>query len=322
MILAAEKSLFNGSAHLPYGIYNDLIKDVSTKHWDRQGLIFKDRRLSRKTWIFFGVYTPDLICGIAIADAGVVATSFAYFYSFKDNVFVEDSQLVPLGFPASFDPNLNSDWQLGKYSIKTTGGTMNLEYHGKFDLKITAQQTNTGASIVAPSAGGRPFNFTFKNVCLPVELNLKYKGQNYAATGEYGAIDFTKGFPPRETIWNWLAFTGTTESGKKIGVNLVKHFNSDLENILWLDGEKTELSPATFTMNKPLDKSNWHIQTHDGILDCTLVPNGARKENVNALIMKSIFVQTYGRISGTITINGVAEKFTATGVAEDHHAVW
>lgn len=322
MISAAEKSLIKGQGHLPYGIYNDLIQDVSTAYWDKQGGLLSDRRLSRKTWIFTGVYSPDLICGIAIADAGVVATSFAYFYSFKDNIFVEDSQLVPLGFPSSFDPQLNTEWKLGKYSIQSSNGKITLGYSGKFELKMDITNNTDGASIVAPSEGKRPFNFTYKNVCLPTALTIKHNGNTYTANGKYAAVDFTKGYPPRKTKWNWLALVGKTESGKSIGVNLVKHFNNDLENILWVEGKKTALSSGTFSMEQPLDKSPWHIHTTDGILDCTLQPNGARSENVNVLIMKSIFVQAYGRISGTVVIDGVKEKFEATGVAEDHLAVW
>jgi hypothetical protein len=175
---------------------------------------------------------------------------------------------------------------------------------------------------VAPSAKGRPFHFTYKNVCLPTELKIEYEGKTYQVSGNYGAIDFSKGYPPRETVWNWLAFIGTTQTGKNVSVNLVKHFNQDMENILWVDGKKTILSSATFTMQKPFDKNSWRIKTLDEILDCTLTPSGARSENINLLVMKSIFVQAYGKISGTLLINGAKEIFTATGVAEDHHALW
>lgn len=322
MILPAQQKLFSHNAHSPFGVYHDLINDVSTAHWDVQGNIFKNRRTSRKAWIFFGVYSPELICGIAIADAGFVANAFTYFYSFKDNVFVQDNALVPLGFASTFDPNLNSEWKLGKYSIRTENGNIHFDYNGKFKLNITAQNSSNGASVVAPSKGGRPFHFTYKNVCLPTELKIEHAGKTYAVNGNFGAIDFSKGYPPRETFWNWLAFIGKTETGKNVSVNLVKHFNDELENILWVDGKKTLLSSSIFSIQKPFNKNAWQISTTDKILDCTLTPNGARSENVNIIFMKSIFVQAYGKISGTLLINGVRENFTGTGVAEDHLALW
>lgn len=322
MILPAQPRLYSGTGHLPFGVYNDLIPNVSTAPWDAEGGFFKNRRTSRKAWIFFGVYSPEIICGIAIADAGFVANAFTYFYSFKDNVFVQDNALVPFGFGSKFDPNLDSEWKLGKYRIHTENGHMHFAYNGKFKLNISTKNTKAGASVVAPSKDGRPFHFTYKNVCLPTELKIEHGGKNYEVSGNYGAIDFSKGYPPRETVWNWLAFIGATQDGKSVAVNLVKHFNEDMENILWVDGEKTLLSSATFEMRKPIDKNHWHITTDDEILNCVIVPNGARNENVNIGFMKSIFVQAYGTVRGTILINGMRETFTAYGVSEDHHALW
>jgi hypothetical protein len=82
----------------------------------------------------------------------------------------------------------------------------------------------------------------------------------YATSGNYGSIDFTKGYPPRETIWNWLSFIGNTESGKIIAVNLVDRFNANMENILWVNGQKQLLSNAKFTLQEPYDKTDWLIE--------------------------------------------------------------
>src|SRR3954469_4423062 len=101
MIQPKHSSLLENDTHIPFGVYDDLISNVDTSFWDKQGLITKKRRTERKAWIFFGVYSPELICGIAIVDAGMVATAFSYFYSLKDGVFEEDKTTVPLGFPAS-----------------------------------------------------------------------------------------------------------------------------------------------------------------------------------------------------------------------------
>jgi len=308
---------------VPFGIYDDLIKNVDTSSVDKQGFVAKKRRTERKAWIFVGVFSPELICGLAIVDAGMVATAFSYFYSFKDSLFEEDKITVPLGFPTDFNPNLDSEWKLGNYLIKTENGKMKLQYVGKYKLYMELENTANGVSIVAPSKGDRPFNFTYKNVCLPVKVQINKGNTNtYATSGKYGSIDFTKGFPPRETIWNWLSFIGITESKKSIAVNLVDRFNNNMENILWIDGQKTSLSSATFSMQAPYDKSDWNITTQDGILKCHLSPCGARSENINALVMKSKFIQPFGTLDGSVMIDGKEEKFTAIGVAEDHHAIW
>lgn len=323
MILPKQRTLLQNDTHIPFGVYEDLISNTDTSLWDKQGLLAKKRRTERKAWIFFGVFSPELICGFAIADAGMVATAFSYFYSFKDSVFVEDKITLPLGFSTDFNPNLDSEWKLGDYSIKTANGKMSMQYLGKYKMYIDAENTADGASIVAPSRDKRPFNFTYKNQCVPVKVQINNGGSNtYATSGKYGSIDFTKGYPPRETIWNWLSFIGITESEKTIAVNLVDRFNENMENILWVDGKKTLLSSATFSFQEPFDKTDWLIETKDGILSCHLSPKGARSENLNALIMKSRFIQPFGTIDGTVVIDGKQERFTAFGVVEDHHAIW
>ncbi len=323
MIQPKHSSLFENDTHIPFGVYDDLISNVDTSFWDKQGMITKKRRTERKAWIFFGVYSPELICGMAIVDAGMVATAFSYFYSLKDGIFEEDKTTVPLGFPSNFNPDLNSEWTLGNYSIKTNNGKLSMQYNGKFKMYIDAENTSNGASIVAPSKEGRPFNFTYKNQCVPVKVQINNRGvSTYATSGKYGSIDFTKGYPPRETTWNWLSFIGNTETEKIVAVNIVDRFNENMENILWVDGQKTILSPAVFSKHKPYDKTDWLIETKDGILNCHLSPRGARSENINAVILKSQFIQPFGMIDGTLMINGKPEKFTALGVVEDHHAVW
>lgn len=323
MIQPKQATLIKENQPIAFGIYEDLIQNVDTSFFDTQGLIAKRRRTERKTWIFFGVYSPDLMAGFAIADAGMVATAFSYFYSLKDGVFVEDKITVPLGFATDFNPNLESEWKLKNYSISTKNGVTKLEYNGKFKLIMEAVNNANGVSIVAPSNGNRPFNFTYKNQCVPVKVQINNGGVNtYAVSGNYGSFDFTKGYPPRETIWNWFSCIGKTETDKPIALNIVDKFNNNMENILWLDKQKYVLSNATFSIQPPLDKNDWIIETTDGIISCHLTPSGARKENINALVMKSFFTQPFGRIDGTVTINGVQEKFTAYGVVEDHHAVW
>jgi hypothetical protein len=323
MIHQPQPSLFQNDTLVPFGVYDELIPDVDTRHWDKQGFLGNRRRTERKAWIYMGVYSPDLICGFAIADAGMVATAFAYFYSFKDSVFEENKITAPLGFPTGFNPNLNSEWRLGNYLIKTSNGRLSFQYTGKFKMYIEAENPSGGVSIVAPSGEKRPFNFTYKNLCMPVKVQVNNGGINtYAVSGKYGSIDFTKGYPPRETTWNWLSFIGNTETQKSIAVNLVDQFNGNMENILWVDGEKTQLSTAVFSMQEPYDKTDWLIETRDGILNCHLSPRGARSENINALLLKSRFIQPFGTVDGTVVINGVQERFTAVGVVEDHLAVW
>jgi hypothetical protein len=320
-IQPAQPQLLKHGKPLDFGVYDDLIPHPSTTFWDDEGFPVKRRRTQRKTWIFFGVYSEQLFAGLAIVDAGLVATAFAYFYEPFTGLFVEDKITMPFGFGNSFNPSLKDEWKLGKYRIATNDNVMNIRYSGKFELNIDAVFNEKGISVVAPSPG-RPFNFTYKNLPLPVKVNVQHNGRALTAEGDFGAIDFTKGFPPRSTEWNWTSFIGHTESGRSIAVNLVDKFNGNMENILWLDGERFLLSKADFIPGKPLDKAEWSISTVEGSLKMIFSPKGVRSENLNAGLMKSIFTQPFGKYEGELNINGRIEKFTAWGVAEDHLAVW
>lgn len=321
MFLPPEKQLLKHGKPIPFGVYDDLISNPGTTFWDDEGFPVKRRRTQRKTWIFYGIYSESLFAGLAIVDAGLVATAFAYFYVPGEGLFIEDKYTLPMGFAGDFNPTLTDEWKLGKYSITTENGETRIQYKGKFALDITTAYDHKGISVVAPSEG-RPFNFTYKNMLLPVKVKVDYKGASYSATGNYGAVDFTKGYPPRTTIWNWASLIGQTHSGVKLAINLVDKFNENMENVLWLGEDRIILSNAVFQPGKPLDKGVWQIATKDKILEMRFTPSGARAENLNAGLMKSIFTQPFGKYEGIIRIGGKEESFMAWGVAEEHLAVW
>jgi hypothetical protein len=321
MLLPPEKQLLKHGKPIPYGVYDDLITQPLTTFWDDEGFPVKRRRSQRKTWVFFGVYSESLFAGLAIVDAGLLATAFAYFYIPEEGLFIEDKLTLPMGFSGDFNPSLTDEWKLGKYRIVTENGETKINYKGKFTLDISTAFDHKGISVVAPSEG-RPFNFTHKNMLLPVKVRIEYKGKSYGVVGNYGSVDFTKGYPPRTTFWNWASLIGETASGRKIAVNLVDKFNNNMENVLWIGDEKVVLSPAFFQPGKPLDKGIWKITTKDNILDMQFSPSGARTENLNAGLMKSVFTQPFGKYEGVIKTKGGEEAFSAWGVAEEHLAVW
>jgi hypothetical protein len=113
-----------------------------------------------------------------------------------------------------------------------------------------------------------------------------------------------------------------TESGIEFGVNLVGDFNNSIENALWVNGGVNQLSQATFSYGRPVEKSLWQIKTLDGKLSMEFKPLGMRGENINALLMLSRFKQPFGVFTGTVFLDGQSHKFTGYGVVEEHFAKW
>lgn len=321
MILEHQKHFTAQGKLLPFGVYDGLFGNTATKEWDTDGFLLKRRRTQRKCWLYFGAFSKDLFTGMAIVDAGMVATAFAYFYIPSEKLFVEDKITLPLGFKDSFDPHLFDSWNLGNFDIHSDGKKMKLSCKGKFNSTIETKENESGLSFLCPSKE-RPFNFTYKNLLLDSKINIEYKGKKYTSEGAIGSIDFSKGYPPRETVWNWASIIGTTENGLPIGINLVDGHNGNLENAIWIGEERLCTSKANFYVKKPFDKNTWNINTTDGIIDFQFNPYGARSENLNIVAMKSLFTQPFGEAKGILKHNGHAVSFNGFGVVEDHIAVW
>jgi len=313
----------NQNAQPPFGRYEGLIIDTDISSW--QGG-FIDRRFKRKSWIYTGIYNEEFAVGFAIADTGYLGKSFIYLYHFPTKTFIEEAGEFPFYFNNNFMPSLSSEWlfRSGKkiWQVNRNGNDLECRFEGnKIKADFTLMNYRNGMSTVAP-AGIRPFNFTYKNSGMAVQANLQFNGKDFELNGNYGVLDFTLGFPPRDTRWNWASATGKTSDGKIVGLNLVAHFNDGLENVLFLDGKLIPLSKGIFTYKHPADKENWHIKTEDGILEMNFTPSGARKDNINVGLLKHQFIQPFGKFEGTITSDGNKFPFTAYGVTEEHHSIW
>jgi len=305
-----------------FGLYEGLIADTRTDAWDFNSKWTPRRRTQRKTWIYLGFFSRDFFTGMAIVDAGYISSAFCYVYIPSEKLFIEDKLTIPLGFKSDFNGTLADSWRLGRYEMLPTRDKIVVNIRGKFDLSVAFKLKENGLSTIAPSEAERPFNFTYKEMNLATEGEFIYGNRRQKFSGDSGILDYTKGYPPRHTEWNWLSLVGKTESGKSLGVNLVDKFNDGIENALWLDGQPMALGSAHFHYIRPAEKSIWRILTRDNTFEARFRPFGARSEDLSLGVLKSKFVQPYGAFDGQLKIGGVVEKFSGFGVTEDHTAVW
>lgn len=130
----------------------------------------------------------------------------------------------------------------------------------------------------------------------------------------------------RETNWNWASFSGHTDSGVHVGLNLAAGVNETgyTENCIWIDHQMISLQQSIFEFEKNNETDLWQIRTTDGIVNLTFQPIGAKKEHINLGLLASRFTQLYGHFSGTIKQpNGETVTINeTTGMVEDHYAKW
>lgn len=317
MLLQAPQSFSSfKNAPVPFGLYSGAVADMNTFAWASL------RRGQRKAWMYAGAFSQKYYIGFAIADAGVAATAFAYFFDLTTGQYVEEKATVPFGFNSGFDPDLNTNWQLKNFKIARNGNSFTFSYKGKrLNLKMAIEENGKGATTIAP-AGDRPFHHSYKNLLLPAQVDATVDGKQVNFNGNIGSVDFSKGYPPHHTFWNWASLNAVTDSGLEFGVNLVGDFNNSIENALWVNGEVSQLSQATFVYGKPVEKSQWNIATLDGNLTMQFKPLGMRSENINAIFMLSRFKQPFGVFTGTVKIGVQNHQFTGYGVVEEHFAKW
>ena len=302
----------------PSGRYRGAIADLSTAAWDGGGR----RRLQRKGWMYLSASTLRYAVGFAIVDAGLVATAFVYLFDRQSGRLIEEKVAVPFGFPAGFAPDWRGDWQLAQRGRRwqispRAGGGWQCQYSGpQLQLALAVEPGGDGLTAIS-SAPGRPFAHTWKLCALDSSLRFTVDGQT-VETPSSSAIDFTLGYPPRSTLWNWASLDGSTDDGRRVGLNLVAHFNNGVENALWLDGQLLPLAQACFDYD-PRDLTRpWRVTSLDGIVDIRFTPDGQRAERLNALLLQSRFAQPFGHFEGRVG----TDRVSGFGVVEEHAALW
>lgn len=323
-IQSSISSLLSQKKVHTYGVYDDVVSDTNTNEWDGSKGWKSPRRWQRKSWVFLGAYNPEIVVGFAIIDAGFLGKAFCYVYHPNNQLLLEDGIDRPFAFDANFGANLNSHWKLGNYQLFTKNNQLHFEFKGKkFQISMQCTNNEHGLSFICPSTGNkRPFHYTYKNLLLPTNIQLTHKGKTKHYENLHGGIDFSKGYPPKHTNWNWTSFTGQLDDGTPVGINLVNEFNQNLENAVWIGNERILIGDVRYQYKKPLAKSLWEVKAVNGNLELEMMPNGSRKENINIKVLKSKFTQVFGPIKGRIRHEGTWKNLTGYGVMEEHEAIW
>ena len=204
------------------------------------------------------------------------------------------------------------------------------------DIDLTLESTVAPplTAISQVDADGGLVTSTIKTAAMNTWGTITLHGQDQEAPhtmsldGGTGAMDYTNGFLPRHTSWQWASTTGRLEDGRLFGLNLVSQFSGigddTAENAVWLDGALVPLDSRARVL---LDKSDltkpWTVRTVDGAVHLHFQPLTIHREGLNLGIIRSRFVQPTGLFTGHVMVEGERVLINRMpGVVEDQDILW
>lgn len=299
----------------------------------RQGILAENLR--RKRWIYAAIATDRLFLGMAISDLRYAANAFLFAAEIGPGGRML-SDFSAIGLPrvacqVGDYPEAGCDaWFRSpgaRLSFRRAPGASAYELTAiAGDLRVYATLETRNApephcAILRPE--GSPLMITEKRVLMPTRGTLELRGERRLLDGAVGGIDYSQGYPPRETTWRWGFFMGKSVDGRPLAMNLVQGFNGQPECVVWFDGRSYPLGEGRFTFDEKDPTGPWTIQTEDGA-SLSFEPAAIHREAHDLGLVSSRFLQPIGVYRGHFDIPGHGRVLVdgAPGVAEDQRVLW
>jgi hypothetical protein len=290
------------------------------------------RRLTEKRWVYVLVPTREVMLAMALVDAGYLSSGFCAVLDRGSGKLLFDSSpvLPPLCASIGEVPGDGLSARLVgpriKARIERSGGRILVEARwmsAAVDVVLDARAAPPPLSVCSRIGTGR-FNFTQKLVCVPAEGEIRAGNARFTVHGDLAGMDFTHGFPARETKWRW-AFGSGKAGARTIGFNLSEGFlPGSPESAAWVDGPPCATGPVRFEGDFSDRDAPWRIRGEDGGLDLVFTPEGRRAQDIDLKLVASRYLQPFGTFRGHLTAaSGERIAIEAIpGVTEEHVARW
>lgn len=304
---------------------------------------FTLRRLKEKRWCYIGVFHPDIILGCAIVHLGYICSAFAFAFDRINARMIEHNFVLPPLGQVRYDRSPEK----GICRFRNRSDHLYLSHqpdpHQPHQIRsrLGSGKNRLRAEIDLNQPAARLFPMHF---LMPMNANARAfttKAAGYHATGfieinndrieldpdtSFAVLDWTNGFYPRKTFWNWACGAGRTEKNDMIGFNFSRgvYRYGRLENVIWMNGRPFQTGPVVFEYNSRSPMVPWKIHDPNGTFSMIFRPEGIRSADENFGLVQSRFIQPCGTYEGWIkTGSGEKTPFkNITGVAEEHFAKW
>ncbi len=291
------------------------------------------KRYRLKEWHYISFTTDEWFVAVGLVQLGYVANLFAYAVDrVQGTGAVEHGTLSPLGRALIFAPSSVR----GGTSWRSRGATVSIDadagWKVRLDIPLGAARLRGHARIGARESlavlhrlGPRRVAYTHKAAGWPAFGQLELGGRTIRLDGGLAASDWTRSQATRITEWKWASFSSVQPDGTPVGLNLSAQVYEDehghsVENAFWSKGRVRRLRGVAFDVPANTKTERWRIRSLDtDEVDLEFEPLGAREEHTNFGLVRTDFVQPYGRFSGRVCGHDVTDAF---GVVEAHLSVW
>jgi len=324
-LLEAPRSLLSGD-QWQLGVYRTPfeVAAMGARGWKRYRL---------KEWHYLSFTTDEWFVAVGLVQLGYVANLFAYALDRVQNKpALEHGILSPLGAALSFAPSSIR----GTTSWKSRGASISVEANDGWDVDLDlplGAERLSGRARIEPreslamlhQLGPHRVAYTHKAAGWPASGQLELGTRSIRLDGGLAASDWTRSQASRITKWKWASMSAFLADGTSIGLNLSAQVYEDerghsVENAFWIDGKVQALSGVVFDVPQHPKTQGWRIHSIDtDEIDIEFEPLGAREEHTNFGLVRSDFVQPYGRFAGSVCGHDITGAF---GVVEVHLSVW
>ncbi len=297
------------------GYAKSLVKTYNRKE-------IKAGKMRIKEWDYYYIGNNNYGVAFTIADNSYMGLGSVSIMDFNTKSYITKSVMtfMPKGktkFPSSSVKG-NIYFKTKKLKISFEKNEHNrilkgtfLKYNKGMDLNFEIELTDEPEEsmvIATPFEKKHYFYYNQKINCMRAKGKAALGGKVYTFFPEesFAVLDWGRGVWTYSNTWYWSSMSSLYK-GKKIGFNLGYGFGkTDMatENMLFYDGKAYKIDAITFHIPKKNGKedflSPWKISSGDGIVDLKFEPILDRKDHTNALIIKSIQDQVFGKFSGVL----------------------
>lgn len=290
----------------------------------------------RKKWEYWCVLTPTHLVALTVADLDYLSLTSVYLLEYG-GVETGRSHLGPLGHGVRLPDTLNAGptTALGPVRARITPGpdgdrlrfacdTPRGRLHA--DLTVGLPEGHETMNVVIPWSPTR-FQYTSKHTARPAHGTVRLGERTLDFSGGWGVLDHGRGIWPYDTLWNWGAAAGVTDS-HTVGLQLGGRWTRGTgltENALCVDGRLTKVGEELQWDYDPDDDSSpWWIRSPSGRIDLVFTPFHRRLDRTDAGVLVNDTRQCFGHYTGTVRTDDGTEISVdgLTGFAEHVHMRW